>query len=225
MGAVKVVVLVPWRAGDELREQSWAVVRPYLEKLNWPIYEGDCDGLWSRGAAINAAAAEAGDWDVAVIADADTIPPQGLDTAVGVAHATGGGIRPHDHLYRLTPAGSVRMAWSGIAGIVPELHIDREFPGGGLLVVSRKGWDAVGGFSTDFQEWGHEDSYFNIQLLLHADWDRLPGEAYHLWHPAPARNNKSYRTNRQLLASARQVHRTQILEAEARKGWSIGRVL
>ena len=91
---MKVVTLVPWRGGDELREQSWDIVRPYLERFGWRIYVGDREGPWSRGAAINAAARDAGNWDVAVIADADTIPPEGLDAAVVAALRSGGGVRP-----------------------------------------------------------------------------------------------------------------------------------
>lgn len=90
---MKVVTLVPWRGGDELREQSWDIVRPYLERFGWRIYLGDPEGPWSRGAAINAAARDAGNWDVAVIADVDTIPPEGLDAAVVTALRSGGGDR------------------------------------------------------------------------------------------------------------------------------------
>ncbi len=48
---MKVVTLVPWRGGDELREQSWDIVRPYLERFGWRIYLGDREGPRSRGAA------------------------------------------------------------------------------------------------------------------------------------------------------------------------------
>lgn len=219
-----VVILVPWRGGDELREQSWGVVRPYLEAFGWPIYEGDREGPWSRGAALNAAAAEAGDWDVAVIADADTIPPQGLETAVGVAHAFDGGIRPHDHLYRLTPSGSLRVAAAGIEGI-EQRHIMDTYPGGGLMVVARTAWDKVGGFDERFVGWGHEDSAFGIQLVVHASWDRLPGVAYHLWHPDAPKRTREYTVNAQLLREARITHARQLAVESERKGYRMESVL
>lgn len=219
-----VVILVPWRGGDELREQSYRVVRPYLNSLGWPIFEGDSDGLWSRGAALNAAAAEAGAWDVAVIADADTIPPQGLDAAVSAAHAAGGGIRPHDHLYRLTPSGSLRVATDGLAGL-REHHILDEYPGGGLMVVSRIAWDAVGGFDERFVGWGHEDSAFGIQLVVKASWDQLPGAAYHLWHPDSPKRTREYAVNAKLLRQARSQHARALSEESNRRGFRLESVL
>jgi hypothetical protein len=224
VGIVKVVTLVPWRGGDGLREQSWDIVRPYLERFGWRIYLGDREGPWSRGAAINAAARDAGNWDVAFIADADTIPPEGLDAAVVTALRNGGGVRPHDDLYRLTPSGSIAAANRGTAALEPR-HIEREHPGGGFLIVAREGWDRVGGFDERFVGWGHEDSSLNIQLLLKADWDRIPGEAHHLWHPEPERKTVNYRRNRQLLDQMRRENAVAIRAAAQRKGYDIGAVL
>jgi len=221
---VKVVTLVPWRGGDELREQSWDIVRPYLERFGWRISLGDREGPWSRGAAINAAARDAGNWDVAVIADADTIPPEGLDAAVAAALRSGGGVRPHDHLYRLTPSGSIAAANRGTAALEPR-HIEREHPGGGFLIVAREGWDRVAGFDERFVGWGHEDSSLNIQLLLKADWDRIPGEAHHLWHPEPERKTVNYRRKRQLLDRMRRENAVAIRAAAQRKDYDIGAVL
>ena len=221
---MKVVTLVPWRGGDELREQSWDIVRPYLDRFGWRIYLGDREGPWSRGAAINAAARDAGNWDVAVIADADTIPPEGLDAAVVTALRNGGGVRPHDDLYRLTPSGSIAAANRGTAALEPR-HIEREHPGGGFLIVAREGWDRVGGFDERFVGWGHEDSSLNIQLLLKADWDRIPGEAHHLWHPEPERKTVNYRRNRQLLDRMRRENALAIRAAAQRKDYDIGAVL
>jgi len=161
---------------------------------------------------------------VAVIADADTIPPEGLDAAVVAALRSGGGVRPHDRLYRLTPSGSIAAANRGTAALEPR-HIEREHPGGGFLIVAREGWDRVAGFDERFVGWGHEDSSLNIQLLLKADWDRIPGEAHHFWHPEPERKTVNYRRNRQLLDRMRRENAVAIRAAAQRKGYDIGAVL
>lgn len=219
-----VVILVPWRGGDELREQSWDVVRPYLEAFGWPVITGDGEGPWSRAAAVNAAAEDAGDWDVAVIADADTIPPEGLPKAVRRAQQSGGGIRPHDHLYRLTPSGSIAVANKGVGALEPR-HIQREHPGGGLLVVARDAWERLEGFPEDYVGWGHEDSAFGTMLVVKASWDRMPGTAWHLWHPEPDKRSVDYRRNRQMLGRLQQTHRRELQEASRAKGYDVGAVL
>lgn len=221
---MKVVTLVPWRGGDELREQSWSVVRPYLERLGFPIYEGDSVGAWSRAGAINAASSAAGDWDVAIIADADTIPPPRLGAAIAAASERGAGIRPHDHLFRLTPSGSLAVAAKGVEGLESR-HILDEYPGGGLMVVARKAWDAVGGFDERFVGWGHEDSAFGIQLIVHADWDRVEGVAYHLWHPDSPKRTREYTRNAQMIRQARVDHGRELKEESRRRGYALEGVL
>ncbi len=224
MGALKVVTLIPWRGGDELREQSWEVVRPYLEALGYPVYAGDRDGPWSRGAAINAAAADAGGWDVAVIGDADSILVTDLDAAISRALASGGAIRPHDHLCRLTPSGSIAIARKGVEGLEPR-HIGHEFPGGGFLVIAREGWDRIGGYDERYVGWGHEDSDLNTRLIIKADWDIMPGVAYHLFHPDETRRTREYMRNRQMLHRLRHDNARALAEISRERGYNVEAVL
>lgn len=219
----KTVVLVPWRGGDELRELNRETTWPYLEALGYPIVEGDREGPWSRGAALNAAARDAGDWDFALLADADTIPdPDAIEHALKLADETGGAVRPHDHLKRLTPSGSLVFARGG--ELEPR-HVETEFPGGGLSVVARSGWDKVGGFDERFVGWGYEDSVFNIRMLAVADWNRVPGTVLHLFHPTDWKKTPEVRANRQLLMRERIKYRRLIEEASARKQLNLGTIL
>lgn len=180
----RIVILVPWRGGDARREWCWDITRPALEDFGWPIYTGDGDGPWARAAACNAAAAAAGDWDLALIADCDTIPePASIMRALDWVRSTGGGCRPHDERWMLTKEGSLVFAQDGGPERLERHHVGKLFPGGGLLVLTRDAWDAVGGYDEAFIGWGYEDSAMTLALMRERRWDRIPGDAWHLWHP------------------------------------------
>jgi hypothetical protein len=155
---------------------------PSLEGLGYPIFLGDSEGPWARGRAVNAAAAAAGRWDVALVSDSDTIPdPGAVRRAVAWVLDTGGAARPHDERWMLTKDGTVALVTRGQAALEPH-HFGPQWAGGGLLVLTRDAWESVGGFDERYVEWGREDSALNLSLLRAGPWDRLPGQAWHLWH-------------------------------------------
>ena len=84
------VILVPRRDDNGYRDELWAWTRGWWEReqSHMPIIEGyHTEGLFNRSAAINTAAKIAGDWDVAVIIDADVIcSPDRVKEAVTVAY-------------------------------------------------------------------------------------------------------------------------------------------
>ena len=224
---MKVVVLVPWRPVERIREWNWRIVRPYLEHLGWPIYTGDRPGTWSRSAACNAASKAAGSWEVAVVTDADTVPEVApVREAVGIAIETAGGVRPHDNLWRLTKQGSMALARKGPGAIRRNLTSGTHL-GGGLLVISREAWEAVDGFDERFQGWGHEDSFMGLSLVTRASWSRVAGNAWHLWHPLPVKTTPEYRTNRALLEEKQHSRYTvaAVQRASKRLGFDVGKVL
>jgi hypothetical protein len=177
------VVLVPLRLGENKRRiWTWDVVRPYLAALDLPIHVGDSDGPWARAQAVNRAAEDAGKWDIAVVADADTVLDSGaVRRAISWVADTRGGARPHDWRWMLNKQASLKLAQQG-----PKTpgHGDlaKMWAGGGALVIHREAWEKVGGFDESYVGWGHEDSAMNISLVAHASYDRLPGEAWHIWH-------------------------------------------
>ena len=177
------VVLVPWRAGNDHRERVWRFVRDRWSELGLPIVEGDVPGPFNRSAARNAAARAAGDWDVAVFVDADTIAEefvvrQGLELA-----ATSGRIVvPHDEYLGLSTRGTAevlagkRQGWSRV-----QRHMERAPLG--VLIVPRAAWDTLDGFDERFVDWGGEDVAFGIAARTLVGVDRLAGRIWHLWHP------------------------------------------
>jgi hypothetical protein len=192
--ALRVRIVVPWRSGDPVREDAWAFVRSHLEALNWPICEADADGTWNRSQAINRAAE--GEWDVAVIVDADTLHDLAdLRAAVAQAHADQSVVVPWDVRWKLSPDGSERIRAMEPAKwrFTPRLtdRADRTPPRlrvrdrGGTVVVPRKAWDAIGGFDEGFnQGWGHEDVAFRIaaETLAPGGLAERKGTIWHLWH-------------------------------------------
>lgn len=216
------VILVPWRGGEVRRERNRRTATRYLRAYGWDIYEGDSEGPWSRGRAVNAAARAAGEWDVALIADADTIgDPTVVARAANRALRTGGAYRPHNRLWMLNPAQSADLASFGPESLILTAKTTTH-PGGGLLVVSRSAWDAVGGYDDRFVEWGHEDSDLNTRLLAAADWDVLVGDAYHLWHPRDTTKTPNVLANRDRMRRTQVANREAIRRASEERGWDVG---
>jgi hypothetical protein len=222
---MRVVTLVPWRGGQSIRERNWGWTRPHLEALGYPIFLGDRPGPWARASACNEAAKQAGAWDVALIADADTIgEPEVIERAVGLASSIPGAVRPHDRLYALNSAQSRILAARGPEK-TPIHNRQSVMLGGGLLVISREAWDKVGGYDERFIGWGHEDSALHTTLLGEAHWDRIEGRAWHLYHPRDRTNTPQRTANRRMMHDVQVRYRDVIARESDRRGWDIGEVL
>lgn len=101
----------------------------------------------------------------------------------------------------------------------------RQLPGGGLLVVHRRAWDAVGGYDERFVGWGHEDSALHTTLLAEAHWDRIEGQAWHLYHARDKTNTPERMANRQMMAEVQERYAHVIARESKRRGWDVGAVL
>lgn len=196
-------VLVPWRSDGGRRDDLWRWVRrTFWSTLpDFRIVTGRSpDGPFNRSAAVNDAAALAGNWRVAVIADNDTwVPPAQLDAAVDTALRS----------QRLTAAFSrvVELARDYSDGLLAgsatlaDFNVDRvrtDVLGtqSSMLVVPRELWNLVGGFDPKFQGWAGEDNAFwKACTVLAGEPQRIDGCAFHLWHQPASRGNATYRTN------------------------------
>lgn len=202
------VILVPYRPANDRHRWLYDMVRPHLEAFGWPIVEGTCEGRWARAVAVNDAARKAGRWDVAYISDIDVIPDHdAVQRAVAWVRSTGGGARPHDERYMLNKAGTLVAVQRGVEAL-GAAHFDRQWAGGGTDVVTREAFDAVGGFDERYVGWGYEDSEFHVQLVVHRAWDRLPGEAWHLWHPVG--DNRPDAASQQMYRDTQRTHRVAL---------------
>lgn len=203
------VILVPRRDDNGFRDELWlSFIKPWWEReqSHMPIVEGyHSEGLFNRSAAINRAAELAGDWDVAVIIDADVVcSPDRVKEAVELARSTGSMVLPHTVRHDLTPVASMDSR----AGRFTPLQIDLEalrkprriiahtysvengHPSvSSVVVVSRRQWDEIGGFDEQFRGWGFEDTAFAAAAETFGGIIRIEGEVWHYWHPT-AREGK-----------------------------------
>lgn len=183
---MRAVILVPRREDNGWRDTLWQHVKNRLAA--WDVFEGHHtaeEGPFNRSAAINRAAVAAGDWDVAVIVDSDTIVGDNqIDDAVRQAAATDRITFGFVTYRALNPDGTARIlaGWDGAW----EPFIDWEAPNtaSSCVAVSRHLWEQVGGFDDRFVGWGWEDCAFSIACqTLGGGWNRIEGPVWHLWHP------------------------------------------
>jgi hypothetical protein len=197
---LRTVILVPYRPDSDRRDRLWNFTRSWLEQHHpdYPIYLGSSpDGPFNRSAAINHAAKDAGEWDVAVICDSDTVvPPAQLDKAIRDAHETGLLASALTKVVELSKKSTNRLLADSQTDILTLNKIrtrrKEDMTQSSAIAVPRTLWDAIGGFDEGFCGWGCEDNAFWIAATLLGGAGRgrptggeplrVNGAAYHLWH-------------------------------------------
>lgn len=188
---MRTVILTPYRASVE-REPVWRFVQGWMaDNYSYPLFVSDSDSEpFSPAQARNRAAFSAADWDVALVHDADTIAhPEAVRYAVAEAAASMRQVFAADsHMY-CDPRSSQRIVDCGVPAFARPVSFDDRGvygrPSGGVFAVSRRLWDAVGGYVENLTAWGFEDLVF-LQCcgLFGEGHTYVPGHiTYHLWHP------------------------------------------
>lgn len=204
---MNVAVLVPRRADDGWRDGLWQVAGGWWRNTfpEWAVVEGvHDDGPFNRSAAANAAAMDAGEWDVAVVIDADVMTYRSpVLAAVRIGAATGDLVVAFNERAHVRRDVTERIVEGEV---FPDLdvcvdHVESSI-WSGCVVIRRDLWDAVDGFDEAFVGYGFEDIAF-----VWACWSALgrphvtlSNRLFHLWHPSakPADHDSEYVTNRLL---------------------------
>lgn len=180
------LIVVPWR-DDGYRARACQHVcdrlRAMLPGAGLGLYDSGHE-TFNRSASRNLGVKTAGQDEIVVVCDADTIPdPAGLRSAL-VTAPQGGLHYPFTVVNYLTEAGTALV----LQGEQPDpARIEFSLPSahGGCMVMLASEWTRAGGMDERFTDWGFEDNAWWATVR-----DRVghpthhAGVAWHLWHPA-----------------------------------------
>lgn len=184
-------VLIPWRDDGADRGRIFAWIRERYRRLlpDAQLCLGDSGHEpFNRGASVNLAAQHAAH-DLLLVADADTaFDPDVILLAGAMATLQDTWVLPYGTYVNLDEASTARLLARR-----PDVRIrDEEMTAdfrlkdsvSGLVVMTRAGFERVGGFDESFRSWGYEDRAFESAAnTLIGPCRRLPEEScFHLWH-------------------------------------------
>jgi hypothetical protein len=217
---MRAVVLVPYRGDGGARTRNWVYVRKWLWQMGWPLMVGDTTPEdhripFERAAARNIAAKMAGEWDVALFCDADTVPERHIQaiTAVQNAYDTGEYTAAHSRLCYLSETGTQQVT-SGERELAEAEQRDRPI---GLtweccFAVRRDYFEKVDGFDERFVGYGGQVAAFYYAYSTYAGRARVPGDIYHLDHPLTDRDtDPNFKANCNLAERYRQAVDNHVL--------------
>lgn len=170
------VFLVARRAGQPDRDAIWSFLRPHWEGHGWPVVEGHHEageGAFNRSAATNRAAAAAGDWELAIVLDADVwVERRQVHAAIEAARRTDRLSYAHTPWWGLGHAATNRIL-DGSLPLDPRRWrpsmYEKKTPlsNSTCMAVTRQLWEDVGGYDERFEGWGAEDwAWFDVCSTL-----------------------------------------------------------
>lgn len=205
---VAVVVPRDFNVTDD-RARNWNRVASHYAHHHplWSIVQGRCPSVeWHKGAAI-ADALNHTNASILVLADADCIvDPVALEQSVLAVQNGAPWAMPHHEVYRATEELTRAYCASDpcVMPTLPDSHSTaREpyegAPGGGIVVISRVHYDAIGGIPYVFCGWGSEDRALALlcETLL-GPCVRGTADLLHLYHDPQPKTSRT-QTNLQML--------------------------
>lgn len=195
-------VLIPFRPDHPSRVRSFHWILQFYRELlpDAEICVGTCKTqLFSKSRAINQAAKQA-TRDIFVIADADMFyDPHIIKQAVNLLDRAAWVI-PYKQVLDISENSTKQLlAAKPHWPVKMHLEVKQRTPRtvGGINVVPRKHFEAVGGWDERFVGWGGaDDAFFCALETMCGRHKRLDHFIYHLWHkPLKAKSNPNYAYN------------------------------
>lgn len=201
---MKAVILVPFRPDGAERDRNWDFARKVWHELGLPIFAVDSNqGPSFDGAnARNIAAKTAGDWDVALYADADVVLESldQADAAIMRCYRTGAYTVAYSHLSYMTAEGTTNAIERDF--ISPNDWVDAiAMTWECCFAVRRDIFDQVGGFDEGFRGWGYQVQAFFYAYGTFGGRERIEGRLFHLDHPLVDRTREPHLDDNQQLAA------------------------
>lgn len=187
MDVADFTVVVPFDGcGDPHRDAALEFVVAWIGALGYPVVveRAEPGEPWSKGAVVDRAVQRTETAGL-IISDGDVVVHHHAIATCASAVVSGWAwAYPHDLVYRLSPrvtldvlAHRTKGPSHFLGGGSLERRPHAAPRGGGLVVLSRDAYDAVGGIDPRFYGWGGEDISFGRAL------DTLAGPAYTLREP------------------------------------------
>jgi hypothetical protein len=191
------------------RVRLWNFVEKHYRHFHpqYEILEGRCpQPMWVKGSAI-LDGLQRSRAEIIVIADADClVDPAALEQAIQSVRDGAAWAMPHDLVYRADALQTAKIMLTDptVMPLLPDRHSVAREPytgasGGGIVVMRRVDYDAVGGIPMAFNGWGSEDKALALlnETLL-GQCVRGTADLLHLFH-APQPTKKSPQANVLLL--------------------------
>lgn len=185
---MKVAVLIPNRSDGGRRDQllAWTTARLADLHPGFAIHVGSHDdGPFNRSAALNAAASQATDADILVLADGDSfVGADQLDAAVAAAAEHQQVTFAYDRYCYLSKAMSDQVMAGFVGDWTPGVEFTMQGTCSSMVVVPAALWWEIGGADEGFVGWGGEDVALSLALqTFGGGLQRTTGDVWHLWHP------------------------------------------
>lgn len=201
-------ICVPWRPDGAERSRAWEWVRARYERLvpEAEIIMADSDGeRFSLAQAANRAVKESSG-DVVFVASAE-IACDADYLRRAVKRAKKHLVVPAEYHYLTQTDSAALLEQDPSIDIATPSTTEWSGAGMGHFMLPRAAFDAVGGYDERHKGWGWEDLCLVAAVeTLWAPLVRIPGRAFHFWHPRSDETTWKHATAPEQVALTHRYH-------------------